>query len=87
MLEEADIEFSVVNHELGARQEIEQFPGDVREAWLAFQILDRNAVHALGALVDVPIRIEIAMIVTAGDPSIDELDTAYFNDSVAVGGR
>ena len=58
MLEESDVELGVVDHELGATNEVEELLDDLGKAWRGLEVRTADAVHALGALVNVAVRIQ-----------------------------
>ena len=83
-IEEADVEGGVVDHELGAGDELDQLRGDLAELRLVLELRARDAVHGLRALVDVPLGIQIAMEAAAGGAPIDDLEAADLDDAMAA---
>ncbi len=59
-----------------------QLVGDLGEARLAAQLLERDAVNFVRALVDVAIGIEVVMERAAGRPAVHHFDAADFDDPV-----
>ena len=60
-VEESDVEGRVVNDELGARNERQQFGGDLGELRRLLQPREFDAVHGQRARVDLAFRIQVAV--------------------------
>src|SRR5204862_3449848 len=82
-IEELEVELGVMDQDLGAGNEIEQLPGDLGEPRLLPQVLQRHAVHAGRAQVDVAFRIQIDVEMALRDLPRKDLHTADFDDAVA----
>ena len=81
-VEEADVERGVVDDQLGAANEVDEFGGNVGKARLVLQEVEADSVHRQRALVDVAIGVEIAVKVPVGQPPVAHLDAADFDDAV-----
>ena len=86
MVQEANVEGSVVNHQLGARHESQKVLHDVIEARLVGQEFVGDAVHLDRAGIDLPVGLQILMVVIAGEAAVDQLHAADFDDAVPLGG-
>src|SRR5262249_47765006 len=65
-----------------AGDERHELIGNVCEARLVEQLLERDAVNLERALDDLALGIQVVMERTAGVPAIDDLDTTDFDDPV-----
>jgi hypothetical protein len=84
-VEEADVEFRIVDDELGALDEREELPRDVREARLRGQELAGDAVHGERRRLDLALGPQVALPGAAARPPVQELDAADLDDAVALG--
>jgi hypothetical protein len=75
-----------VDHQLGAAAVVDELLDDLREARLIGEEGVGDAVHGLGAGVDLPVRLDVAVEVVAGQPALDDLDAADFDNAMALGG-
>jgi len=75
---------SNVNDEFSVAHEIQELDVDLLESRLLRELLAREAVHLDRTLVDVPVRIQIAVERTAGQPAIDHLDAADLDDAMLL---
>ena len=66
------------------RNEAEQLLGDLGKLRRRQQPLARNAVHGARALVDLALRIQVAVEMPATGSAIEQLDAADFYDAVAA---
>ncbi|MCY1447816.1 hypothetical protein D9M71_644540 [compost metagenome] len=87
VVEKADIERRVMDDQLRALDELEEFLGHFGETRLADQKLVGDAVNANGALVTLTIRLQVDMEMPAGRAPAHQLDTADLDDPVAIGDR
>ncbi|MCY1428738.1 hypothetical protein D9M71_446340 [compost metagenome] len=87
VIDEADVERCVMDDQLGAVDELEEFVGDLTEARLVLEELVGDAVHRDGALVHFPIRLQVDVEVPAGKATPIQLDAANLDDPVTVGDR
>src|SRR5690606_17757009 len=85
VIDELDVEFGVVDHELRAAHEIEELVDDVREARLLGEKIVVDAVHLERADLDGPVRIQIAVERSSRRAAIDQLDAADLDDSMPRG--
>ena len=86
MVEKADIEGCVVDHQLGALEVDHQVIDDVVEARLVCKKVIADAVDLQRAFVDRPVRLYVLMVVVSGQTAIDQFDAADFDDAVALAG-
>src|SRR6185369_17841990 len=84
VVEEGDVERSVVDHQLRAADELEQLVDDLGELRLLRQELVGDAVHVLRGAIDRPVRAQVAMKAAAGAAAIDQLDAADLDDAMAL---
>src|SRR5512139_1702492 len=86
MIQKADVERRVVNDQLGAVYEREEFVGDVGELGLVGQEVLSDSVNRQRPTVDFALRIDVSMKVTAREFSVDQFYGADFDDAMAVFG-
>src|SRR5262249_41510943 len=79
---ERDVERRVVDHELGAADELQELGGYLRKLRLVAQEIGSEPVDLQRAGLAVPSRVEIAVKVVAGEPPVDQLHPGDFYDSV-----
>ena len=84
VIEEADVEARVVDHQLGVAHEALEIGGHVGEARLVGQELVGDAMNGDGAGVDLALRVDIDVVVAAGELAVGELDAADLDHPVAV---
>ena len=84
VLDEADIEVSVVDDQFATGDELEELVDDVAKVRLGVELRAADAVHGLGAFVNVALGIEEAVELAARDAAIDHLDAADLDDAVAL---
>ena len=82
-VEELEVEVGVVDQHLGAGDEIEELLGHIGELGLLPQVLERQAVHARRAEVDIALGIQVGVKVPLCDAPREDLHTADFDDAVA----
>ena len=87
VVDEADIERRVVNHQLRVADDLEKLVGDITEARLVSEKLVGDPVNRHCALIDLAIRLQIDMEMPPGKTPADHLDAANFNHSVTIGHR
>ena len=86
MVEERDVERSVVNDDLGVAHERLDVRPHIREPRLVLQKLAGNAVHLEGSFLDIPIGLQVVVKAVVGQTSIHQLDATDLDDSVAQRG-
>ena len=87
VVDETHVERRVVDDQLRAVDELEKLIGNFRKARLAHQEFVGDAVHANGAFVTFPVRLQVHVEMPAGKAAAHQLDTADFNDPVTIGHR
>ncbi len=87
VVDEADIERRVVNDQLRALDELEEFIGHVTKARLVDQKLVGDAVNRDGPLIHFPVRLQIDVVVPPGELAPDDFHTADLDDPVTIGDR
>ena len=60
---------------------------DLGEARLVLEVCATETVHGFGTLIDVPLRIQETMKLAAREATIDQLDTADFDNTMPLCGR
>ena len=73
-----------MNYQLGAFQKRQQIIDNLGETRLILLIGTTDAVHGLGAFIDIAIGVQEAMEVATGQAAVDELEAADFDDAMAV---
>ena len=73
-----------MNDQLGVLDELDELGRHLGELRLLAQLLARDAVHLLGAGVDVAFGIEIAVENPAGQAPIEQLDATDLDDAVLL---
>jgi CheY-like chemotaxis protein len=84
MVEEADIEWSVMDNQLSAFDVIDEIIDQFVKAWLVGEEFIADAVNLVSALVDFAVWLDVMMPVIGGYPAIKNFHTAYFNDPVSL---
>src|SRR5262249_2197250 len=82
-VEEFDVELGVVDHELGPAHIIEKLRGDRGELWLVGQVFALDAVNARSAILDLALRIDIAMERALGDAATQHFDAPDLDYPIA----
>jgi hypothetical protein len=82
-VQELDVERRVVDDQLGAGDVLEELARDVGEARLVLQELVGDAVHPERPLLDLPLRVEVAVEVVARRAAARQLDAPDLDDPVA----
>lgn len=85
-VEEADVEFGVVDDEFGAFEVVVDLLGDLGEYGFAFQRFERYAVDSVGFLGDVALGVDVEVEVLVGEAAVDHFETGKFDDAVGVFG-
>ena len=70
-VQKGDVEWRVVDDEFGIADEIQELGMNLRERRFLGELFARQPVHLQGALVDVAIRIQVAVKGTPGQAAID----------------
>jgi len=83
-IKKADIERRVMDEDLGARDKINQALRDLREHRLVAQSLAAQSVHRQRPFINVAFRIEVKVQRPAAWPTINQFNTADFDDAVPV---
>ncbi len=84
-VQKAHVEFGIVNDELGVANKREEFVRHLLEERLAGQEFAREAVHLVGRLRHVALRIDVAVEDLPGRDAIVELDAADLDETMPVG--
>jgi hypothetical protein len=84
VLKEAHVELGIVYDQFTVANEIEQLIGNLGETRLACKVCATDAVHALGPFVDIALRVQQAVKLTAGQAAIHDLDAADLDDAMAL---
>ena len=82
MIQESNVECCVVDHEFSARNERQKLFRDFRESRSPLEVGAGDAVDLFRALLDIPIRIKVAMEGAARDPAMQHLDAADLDDAM-----
>ncbi len=83
IVEEADIECSVVDDQFRPLDEIEKLDNDLVESGFVLQELVGQAMHCQRTGLHLALRIDIAMETLSGQLAIEQLDTADLDDAIA----
>src|SRR5207253_444606 len=81
-IEKRDVEGGVVDHELGAGEELEQLIGDLSKARLPVELGARDAVHRERAVVDLALGVQVPVKGTPRGTAVHELDAPDLDDAV-----
>src|SRR5690606_34851254 len=84
VVQEPDVEGGVVDHQLGAVDELQELVDDLREAGLVGQEIQGQAGDLLCALLELPVRVDVLVVGAACRAALDELDAADLDHSVAA---
>src|SRR5690606_16247038 len=82
-IDEAHVERGVVDHQLGAADEVHELVGHVGEQRLVRKKLVGDPVDLEGALFHLPLGIDVDMEVPAGQAPVEQLDTADLDDAMS----
>jgi hypothetical protein len=82
VVEEADVEGGVVDHQFGAADELDEVAGDLGELRLVGKEVVGQAVDALG-IRHLAARVEVGMEALAGELPTHQFDAADFDDAIA----
>ncbi len=85
VVEEADVEGRIVDHQLGAFDKGEEFVGDGGEQRLVGEELQRQTGDFLRAGFEFALGIEVTVEGAASRAALHHLDAADFHDAVAAG--
>src|SRR6185503_2043243 len=83
-VEELDVEIGVVDDELGAADVVEQLARNGREPGFGGEVLERLAVDARGARLDLALGVHVVMQGGVAYAAAQDLDAADLDDAVAV---
>src|SRR5690606_11699742 len=86
VVEEADIEWGVVDDQFGAANEVQQLLDHMAEQRLIGDHFIGDAVHLHRPTVDFALWIDVLMKMPACEPAVDQFDTADFDQTVALAG-
>src|SRR4051812_4653294 len=81
-VDETDVEWRVVDDELGAGDEFDQLLGDLGEFRRIAQLRELDPVDGERACVDLAFRIQVAVEFPARQSPVDDLDAADFDEAV-----
>src|SRR5690606_20766574 len=74
VVQEPDVEGRVVDHQLGAIDELEELVDDLCESWLVGKELARQSRDFLSTLLELAVGVEVAVERTARGTALHELD-------------
>src|SRR5690554_2852360 len=86
MIDKADIEGRVVDHQFGIANKIQKFIGDSRKHRFIGQHFIADTVYLKSPRIDFALRVDVLMVMTTGETAINELDATNFNDPMALRG-
>ena len=73
-----------MNHQLCAPHKFNKFLCDLTESRLASQKLPGDTVHLQRAGIDVPLRLDVLVIVATGDTPVDKLYAANLDNAMPL---
>ena len=85
-IEKADVEFGVVDHQLGAADKVGNLLRHFGKHWLAFELVERDAVHGGGFGGDIALRMDVKMQFFVGKAAVAHFQTGKFDQPVGVFG-
>src|SRR5690606_18066544 len=85
-IQEAHVKGGVVDHQLCPADEAQEVIADLGEARFVRQELGADAVYGLGAFIDLAIRIDVAVKVSARQSTVFDLHTADLDYPVPLRG-
>jgi hypothetical protein len=83
-IDKAHIKGRVMDYQLGASHKLHKLRCNLAKSRFASQKLLRDAVHFQGAGVDVPLRLDVLVIVAAGYAPVDELNASNFDNAMTL---
>jgi hypothetical protein len=83
-IDKAHIKGCVMDYQLGASHKLDKLRCNLAKSRLAREKLLRDAVHFQGASVDVPLRLDVLVIVAAGYAPVDELNASNFDYAMTL---
>jgi len=83
-IDETHIERRVVNDQLGAIDEREEFIHDFMETRLVEQELVFDAGDRARAFVDRALGVQVGLVMASRQPTLDHFDTGNFDQTVAL---
>ena len=84
---ESDVERCVVDDKLGTFDEVEELIGHILETRLTNKCLVGNTVNRDGALVDIPIGLQVDMKMSTCQSTSDDFHRANLDNAVAIRDR
>ncbi len=83
-IEEAEIEIGVVHHQHRVFEESEKLVGPLGETRLVAQEVQRQAVHLIGLIGHIALRVQMAVPASSCRDAVDQLDAADLDNSMPV---
>jgi hypothetical protein len=83
VIQECEVEWCVVDDDLGALHEFTQFLRDLVELRLIAEELGRQAVHRQRRFVRLALGVDVAVEVIAGQLAVQDFDATVLDDAVA----
>ena len=83
-VQKTHVEAGVVDQHLSVADKFQQLVQNLRKFRFAHELLTVDAVHALGARINVSFWIKVAMKYTPGNHAVDDLHATDFDDAVAA---
>ena len=83
-VDETDVERCVVNDKFRSPNKLDEIRRNLRKLGFVPQVFERDAVYLDCAGVDLAPGIQVSLKTCITDSSIDDLDAAYFNDSMTL---
>src|SRR5690606_21242539 len=84
VVQEPDVEGGVVDHQLGAVDELEEFIGDGRELRLVGEEVQGQPGDLLRALLELALRVDVLVVRAPGGPALHQLHAADLDHAVAL---
>ena len=84
MLEKTNIEVGVMNNKFRAGDKRQELIGNLMKARRGLETCQTDAVHALRAFINFPIRVNEAVELTPGQAAIDQLQATDLNDAMPL---
>ena len=84
MIQEADIEGGIVDHQLGSADIGQEIIDNIGKTGLVLEKLVGNAVNLDGTGIDDTIRLQVDMEIVAGETAINQLDAADLDNPVIL---
>jgi hypothetical protein len=87
MVDETHIEGGIVDDEFSTLDVIEKIRGQIGEAWLVGEKFVADAMHLHGAGIDYTVRLQVLVIMTAGQSPAHQFHATDLDDAVTLGRR